>query len=487
MSLDHDTTDGLRRTHPAWRLLAADHGALIVSFVYRTFIAPNVRTLGQAELVSRLEDFLFDLRQRAESAYPKRAAEYLDDWAADDKGWLRKYYAAGTDEAQYDLTPATEKAVDFVLSLAMRRPVSTESRLLTVFELLRQLTEGTSLDAAARIAELERRRAAIDADIARLQAGHVDVMDAAQIKDRFVQLASTARGILSDFRELDQSFRDLDREVRERIATWDSGKGALLDNVFGVRDAISDSDQGRSFRAFWDFLMSPDRQEELTARLENVLSLPAVQELQPDQRLLRVHYDWLEAGEVAQRTIARLSEQLRRYLDDRAFLENRRIIEIIREVEQHALSLRDAPPPGHIAALDAASADIELPLQRPLFSPPHAPHIDARNLDLGQSETDAEALYDQVFVDRSVLRAHIRRALQTRTQVSIAEVVAAHPLRLGLAELVAYLAIAAEDADAVIDNDRTERVQWIDGFGTAREATMPVVLFVRGQRAMGLR
>jgi hypothetical protein len=468
-------------------LLAADHGGLIVSFLHRTFIATNVRTLGQAELVSRLEDFLFDLRQRAASAYPKRAGEYLDDWAADDKGWLRKYYGPDSDEPQFDLTPATEKAVDFVLSLAMRRPVSTESRLLTVFELLRQLTEGTSLDASARIAELQRRRAAIDADIARLEAGHVDVMDAAQVKDRFAQLASTARGILSDFRELDQSFRDLDREVRERIATWDAGKGALLDNVFGVRDAISDSDQGRSFRAFWDFLMSPDRQEELSSRLQTVLALPSVQELAPDQRLLRVHYDWLEAGEVAQRTIARLSEQLRRYLDDRAFLENRRIIEIIREIEQHALSLREAPPTGPFGSIDAAHAEIELPLQRPLFSPPHAPHIQAHNLDLGQSETDAEALYDQVFVDRSVLRAHIRKALQTRTQVSVAEIVATCPLRWGLAELIAYLAIASEDDAAVIDAERTERVPWVDASGTAREATMPVVLFVRAHTAMVLR
>ena len=168
-------------------------------------------------------------------------------------------------------------------------------------------------------------------------------------------------------------------------------------------------------------------------------------------------------------------------------MENRRIIELIREIEQHALSLREVPPQGHFAALDAASAEIELPLQRPLFSPPHAPQIDACNLDLGESESDAEALFDQVFVDRSALRSHIRRALQTRTQVSVAELVAAHPLSLGLAELVAYLAIAAEDADAVIDNDRTERVQWIDGFGTAREATMPVVLFVRGQSVVGLR
>ena len=81
--MDHDSTEALRRSHPAWRLLAADHAALVVSFLHRTFIAPNVRTLAQPELASRLEDFLFDIRQRApEGAFPRRAAQYLDEWAA---------------------------------------------------------------------------------------------------------------------------------------------------------------------------------------------------------------------------------------------------------------------------------------------------------------------------------------------------------------------------------------------------------------------
>jgi len=496
--MDYETTETLRRTHPAWRLLGADHAPLIVAFLHRTFIATNARTLGQPELISRLEDFLFDLRQRQgrgergeagerAATFPRAAREYLDDWAADDKGWLRKYYVAESDEPQFDLTPATERAIDFVLALFKRQPVSTESRLLTVFELLRQLTEGTSVDPEARLNELHRRRAELDADIARVQAGHIELMDAAQIKDRFLQLASTARGLLSDFRELDQSFRDLDRSVRERIATWEQGKGALLESIFGARDAISDSDQGRSFRAFWDFLMSTDRQEELTSRLETVLALPAVRELAPDPRLLRIHYDWLEAGEVAQRTVARLSEQLRRYLDDRAFMENRRIMEVIRQIEQHALALRDSPPKEDLAALDEATPTIDLPLQRPLYAPPHKPKIDARKLLQGVSDDDADALYGQVYVDREALRAHVRRALQTKAQISCAELIQAHPLTLGLAELVAYLALAAEDPHSVIDNARSERVHWTDSAGTVREATLPLVLFLRPQPPVAVR
>src|SRR5690606_28647860 len=127
-------------------------------------------------------------------------------------------------------------------------------RLLTVFELLRQMMEGTELDPDARIAELEKRRAEIDAEIGKIRGGQLDIMDPTQVKERFLQMAATARGLLADFRDVEQNFRELDRSVRERIAVWDESRGALLESIFDERDAIESSDQGKSFNAFWDFL-----------------------------------------------------------------------------------------------------------------------------------------------------------------------------------------------------------------------------------------
>ena len=72
----------------------------------------------------------------------------------------------------------------------------------------------------------------------------------------------------------------------------------------GERDAIADSDQGRSFQGVLGLSMSSSRQEELTVLLDRVLALPPVAELKPDARTRRVHYDWLEAGEHTQRTVA---------------------------------------------------------------------------------------------------------------------------------------------------------------------------------------
>jgi hypothetical protein len=71
-----------------------------------------MRVTSEADLAEMLEDELFDLREqlRAE-VYPKAATDYLNDWCAPDKRWLRKFYKPGTDEAQFDLTPATEKAI----------------------------------------------------------------------------------------------------------------------------------------------------------------------------------------------------------------------------------------------------------------------------------------------------------------------------------------------------------------------------------------
>jgi Protein of unknown function (DUF3375) len=97
--------------------------------------------------------------------------------------------------------------------------------------------------------------------------------------------------------------------LREKIAGWQGGKGELLDDVLGSRESIAGSDQGRSFQAFYDFLLSQARQEELAGLLDRVNELSDLVERDP--RLRRVHYDWLDAAGRTQAVVAQLSEQLR--------------------------------------------------------------------------------------------------------------------------------------------------------------------------------
>lgn len=215
--------------------------------------------------------------------------------------------------------------------------------------------------------------------------------------------------------------------------------------------------------------MSSRRQEELSALLERILKLPAVAELRPDPRTSRVHYDWLEAGEHTQRTVAQLSQQLRRFLDDQAWLENRRIMDILHGIEAKALALRDAPPAGEVMEMAETGADIELPMERPLHTPALKPMLADAELENGEGEVDAAALYSQVVIDRGQLERHIRHALQERTQVTLRELCELKPLSHGLAELLAYLQLAGGPFKAVINEESTEVISWLapgaDGVG----------------------
>jgi hypothetical protein len=236
--------------------------------------------------------------------------------------------------------------------------------------------------------------------------------------------------------------------------------------------------------------MSSRRQEELSERLDQVLALPAVAALNPEPRTRRVHHDWLEAGEHTQRTVAQLSQQLRRFLDDRAFLENRRILDLLHGIETKALGIRGETPSGAVMHIDAMGADIELPLERPLFRPSVKPRLADLVVEAGdEDEIDTARLFDQVVVDKARLRSVVQRALRSKPQITLRELLDAEPLHQGLAELVAYLELAhaGDGSDALdglralVDEAVIEPIRWRASSAAdevvTREARLPRVIF----------
>jgi hypothetical protein len=269
----------------------------------------------------------------------------------------------------------------------------------------------------------------------------------------------------------------LDRRVREQIAAWDGSKGELLGEILGERDTIDDSDEGQSFRAFWELLMSQARQERMAENLQRVLSQPAIAATAPDRRLRRVHYDWLAAGEHTQRTVALLSAQLRRFLDDTAWLEDRRIVEILRRVEGAALELRDDPPSGAAHHIDLPTTEIALPFERPLFTPKRRTAIADIAGVAALGELDLDDLFAQQIVDVARVARHIAQSLDEWGQVTLGDLCTTMPIEHGLAEVVTYLQLGAERFATTVDDSVTEVIKWTSG-DTECSATLPRVVFV---------
>lgn len=482
-SLEHMSfayLEKLRKTSPAWRLLTSPQVPYIASFLFQEFIAQDRRQISGQELINRLDDFIYTVNlDREEAVFTRTGREYLDDWADDRHGWLRKFYPVGHDEPYFDITSQVQKALDWLLSLKQQMFIGTESRLLTVFELLRQIVTGVESDPNQRLAELQRQKDEIEREMALVADGKIALLDETQIKERFWQAMSTAREILSDFRAVEHNFRELDRDLRERIATWDKGKGELLEALFTEQDGISQSEQGRSFAAFWRFLMSSDSQEDFSDTLQRVLELKPIQEMGTIGDSRNIHHNWVQAGTHVQETVATLSQQLRHYVDENYIAEERRINQILREIEGKALSIRNNPPEEWHFEIDGMKPEIRLPLDRPLYTSRTKTEIKDDIIDAGLDDFSAESLYSQVFVDKEKLQNQITYLLRNQDAVSIAQITAEYPMELGLSELVAYLRIADENFSNACQTDDHEDVLWDDKNGKRRRAKIPKIIFAR--------
>lgn len=225
--MDHDEIEQLAERHGAWRLLRKTNAPLILSFLGTNLIDANRGAVAQSELVSQLDDHLYAIHQSAPDRYPRDPLEYLEEWAATDDGWLRRFYPSRAEEIHYEATSTLEKAYRWVGELRERSFVGTESRLHTLIALLRDMVHGSDDDPQVRVAELTRRRDELDQEIARIERGESQALDEVGVRDRFQQFSSMSRELMSDFREVEENLRRLDRSAREKIAGWNGAKGEL--------------------------------------------------------------------------------------------------------------------------------------------------------------------------------------------------------------------------------------------------------------------
>lgn len=468
--MDHEAVEALRDRHPAWRLLRAQHASLVLSFLGSHFVDGNAGATSAARLVDALDDHLDAVNAGVEEPpFPRSAQEYLDGWA--ESGWLRRFYPVSSDEVHYDATPALERACAWVEGLRARSFVGTESRLHTVIDLLRQIVHGTETDTDTRLEVLRAQRAELDRKIAEVEQGHVPVLTDTGVRERYQQFAGTARELLSDFREVEENFRALDRGARERIASWDGSKGELLADLVSSRSDISSSDQGSSFQAFYDFLLSESRQDELTDLLTRVQQLAPIE---ADRRLRTVHHDWAEAAERTQQTVRQVSEQLRRFLDDQVWLENRRVLELVRSIESVALSFRQDPPDIGLE-VDVPGVAIALPFERPLYDARPATRVDSMLGPVEAEQIDLSTLFTQAFVDQARLADNIRTLLPERSSALLTDILDFYPVEQGVAEILGYLSLTEEDLTVTLDENDEIVIDYLDSDSVRRRARLPSV------------
>jgi hypothetical protein len=466
------------------RLLRSDNAPLVLSFLYGQYKAQPRVAIGHEELLERLENVLIDIRSRQPDAYPAAAQVYLSRWCDEQHAYLRKYFEGGSDEPVYELTPATERALRWLEDLQRIEFVGTESRFLQIFDLLEEIVRKSTEDPELRLAQLEKEMAALEREIGEIRkTGRVERYSSTQVKERFIKANEEARRLVGDFREVEANFREVTRRMQERRLLEDATKGDVVGYVIDADDALKESDQGRSFYAFWRFLISREKKDELRALLEHVYSMPDLLSLEGDYSMLRnVVRHLSEAGEKVVQSNRRLAEQLRRMLEEAHLRENRRVMDLVGEIKKAALAVKADPPADRAVAELEGPPNVDLPMERPLWQSDEKPSFEHQPTEpdaISLGDINLSGLFDFFAVEREQLEMRIGEALAHRRQATLRDILDQYPVQKGLTELLVYMVIATDDERHIVDESVKEEITVYRGDRPPRCVAMPRIIFVR--------
>ncbi len=403
------------------------------------------------------------------------------EWADDEHRFLR---IVNNEEPVVELTADTERAIGWVEELHTQPFVGTESRFLSIVQMLRDMVSRSTEDPELRLQQLEQQRDELERQIAMIyQTGEVDDRyTPTQIKERFFEICFQARQLLRDFRLIEEKFRAVARSIREAQLTPDAQKGSLIEYVLDTDHQLKESDQGRSFYAFWEFLIAPSRREELSTLLKSVPHLVEGQSVLSEEKFLQRLPTYLvdAAGQVV-RSNSLLAEQLRRILDEKQRAEHRRIHDLIWQIKQHTLQTLERDEDERDFCELEGSPLVQMPLERPFWEPGLTAtfqHLPEQTPASDLFDIDLSPLHTHFYVDERELRHRIEELLTQHEQIELSDVLTLYPLKKGLTELLAYYTIAAGDPRHCIDStqQRTIMLTTVEGRSEKR-LTIPRVLY----------
>jgi hypothetical protein len=234
-------------------------------------------------LVQRLADFLEEIEYRDDDDevksdrlildFDEKAKLYIDRWI--DAQYLRNMMDDARKEPLVFLSKHVERAFQVFELLKDREFVGTESKFRDIFTKLRDIIENANPDKEKRLAELERRKRSIEEEIRKIKIdGYVNTYEDYQVKSRYEEVNRLANELIGDFKEVEDNFKEITRKIYERQQQAELSKGKLLSETFDALYELRNTDQGKSFYAFWQFMLDDASQsdfQKLTKEVYDVL------------------------------------------------------------------------------------------------------------------------------------------------------------------------------------------------------------------------
>jgi hypothetical protein len=480
----------LFETSPAVQIIRMRNAHWVIPFLFKAFKTENILSLPEQVLINGLAEELRNHTEGTEDLEEariefgedeeSRARKYLLNWV---QKRLLQDFPDNDAVTQYQLSAHTEKLFQWLQSLEKRQFVGTESRFRFLFQTLREMVEYTEDDSVRRLEELKNRKAEIDKEIKRIEMGHKpEIYTNAQLRERLDWFTRLSHELLSDFREVEDNFKFIHRHIVEQHTKAEINKGAIVGYAFEAYDALRKSDQGKSFYAFWDFLVSRAGQEEWRLLTDQLLQLLQDRSIESDGEFVQtIKSLLLQQGRSVYEANDKMAEKLSRIITEKEIARHRRLRQQIGSIKELVFQFmdEDAPPCG--LRLDTP-APIRMSMERKLnLSERQGTAIVKQPANAQEKIEDFERfgrMLNTSHIDKRRLWQNVEQVLQKKTTATLSEIIEIAGLENGIAEVVSYFSFLREKAVRVQSMQEITELIPLDTEKT-RFIEVPYLLFSR--------
>lgn len=466
--IDSSKLSDILNNSPSVELLRLRNREAIIIFLVNTF-SNQQGAISAENIHTRLADYL-EFRQiendeeseiEVFDTYEIKAKKYIQNWT--NRGFLTNYQDE-RGEIFYELSSHSSKAIDWISSLKKEEYVGTESKFKNIFSLLKELVEFTNDDAEKRIQLLEDKKLEIEQQIQRIKIGEdVKVFEEFEIVPRFNQLNQSAKELLSDFKEVEDNFKEITKGIYQKHAEGSLTKSDILEFTFEALDQLKESQQGKSFYAFWSFLLNPSLQlewENLTKELYSTLEEKGIPVKDLFLKGMKNHL-WT-SGQKVYKANDKMAEKLSRIIRENESSKSEVTKNIIQEIKKSLLDISKSKKRPEIYFELESDFEISVPFERKLtFEQTEEQTYKSRPKLADEDITHSNQLnklFEQSNIDKDLLRLRIKEILRNKSQTTIYEVIESNGgIEKGLPELFGYIGIVKEFKYSI----STEKTQMI--------------------------
>ena len=451
----------LFETAPSVQIIRMRNAHWVIPFLFKAFKTENILSLPESRLIGLLAEELRNHSEELEDLEEariefgedeeSRARKYLLNWV---QRRLLQDFPDAEAVTQYQLSAHTEKLFQWLQSLEKRQFVGTESRFKFLFQTLREMVEYTEDDTTKRLEELKNRKAEIDKEIKRIEMGFKpEIYTNSQIRERLDWFTRLSHELISDFREVEDNFKYIHRQIVEQHTKAEKNKGAIVGYAFEAYDALRKSDQGKSFYAFWDFLVSREGQEEWRELTDQLLQLLQDRAIESDGDFVQnIKSLLLQQGRSVYEANDRMAEKLSRIITEKEIARHRRLRQQIGSIKELIFRFMEDETPDCGIQLNLP-APIRMNMERKLnLSEKQGPSVVKQPANAMEKIEDLERfgrLLSAKHIDKKKLWGNVESVLKVKTTATLMEVIESKGLDHGVAEVVSYFSFIREKASRV--------------------------------------